>query len=101
MGAEVGAGGRNALHILGRGMLSGFIRYIKHSADKPFNRVKLLARLISSCLCPPGGFAIGELAGLPFSAYSPGLGIRLTAVCGVLLVSGWRGKCFEGEERPL
>lgn len=68
--AELEAIIRAILYILGCGMAGGFLRYIKHSADKEFNRVKLLAGLMSSCLCSLGGFAIGELCELSFSVTS-------------------------------
>lgn len=61
---------RNVLYILGCGMLGGFIRYIRHSSPEEYNRIKLLAGLMSSCLCSLGGFAIGEMALLPFAATS-------------------------------
>lgn len=70
MSAEIEAIIRNALYILGCGMLGGFIRYLKHSSVEEYSRIKLLAGLMSSCLCSLGGFAIAELSSLPFSAAS-------------------------------
>lgn len=70
MSAEIESLIRNALYILGCGMLGGFLRYLKHSSVREYDRIKLLAGLMSSSLCSLGGFAIGELSGLPFSATS-------------------------------
>lgn len=65
--AELEAIIKTILYILGCGMAGGFLRYIRHSVDKEFSRVKMLAGLMSSSLCSLGGFAIGELCSLPFS----------------------------------
>lgn len=66
--AELEAVMRMAIHILGCGLIGGFIRFIRKVGDREFKRVKLLAGLLASCLCSFGGFVIGELAGLPYTA---------------------------------
>lgn len=70
MSAEIESLMRNTLYILGCGMLGGFLRYLKHPPVIEYDRIKLLAGLMSSGFCSLGGFAIGELSGLPFSATS-------------------------------
>lgn len=89
--AELEAIIRTILYILGCGMAGGFLRYIRHSADKEFNQVNLLAGLMSSCLCSIGGFAIGELRSLPFS---------MTAFLMILLAFSMDG-CFEAIDHSI
>lgn len=59
---------KDALYILGCGLLGGSIRYLRRAADKEFSRIKLIAGLMASCLCSLGGFALGEVLELTFAA---------------------------------
>lgn len=59
---------KDMLYVLGCGLAGGSIRYLRNSAEKKFDKIKLLAGMMASCLCSLGAFALGEIMDLPFSA---------------------------------